>query len=88
MQAITSSIELEELLRKTGDLALIIAPNQCSVAPMGQRELMKKARALNLPLVSADIFQVPKLMSLFGINPQNLNLLIFKQGKLTQKYTV
>lgn len=36
----------------------------------------------------ADIFQVPRLISLFGIQPTLTSLLVFKKGQLVDKKEV
>lgn len=83
--SITSTLELNKLVSATARLALLVSANQCSLSPLGQRALMKEARDRNLPLYQADIFQVPKLISLYGLNPNQISLLIFEQGQLVAK---
>ena len=72
MKSVTSSIELEELLAEHQNLALLVSGNQCSLSSLGQ----------------ADIFQVPRLISLFGIQPTLTSLLVFKKGQLVDKKEV
>ena len=42
----------------------------------------------HLVLYQADIFQVPRLISLFGIQPTLASLLVFKKGQLVDKKEV
>lgn len=88
MTSITSSLELEELLAQQQDLALLVSGNQCSLSSLGQKELIDKAEREQLALYQADIFQVPRLISLFGIHPPLTSLLVFKKGQLVEKKEV
>lgn len=88
MTSITSSLELEELLTQHQDLALLVSGNQCSLSSLGQKELIDKAERERLALYQADIFQVPHLISLFGIQPSLTSLLVFKKGQLVEKKEV
>ena len=86
MKSVTSSIELEELLAEHQNLALLVSGNQCSLSSLGQKELIDTAEREHL--VFADIFQVPRLISLFGIQPTLTSLLVFKKGQLVDKKEV
>ena len=77
MKSVTSSIELEELLAEHQNLA-----------SLGQKELIDTAEREHLVLYQADIFQVPRLISLFGIQPTLTSLLVFKKGQLVDKKEV
>ena len=88
MKSITSSIELEELLAEHQNLALLVSGNQCSLSSLGQKELIDTAEREHLVLYQADIFQVPRLISLFGIQPTLTSLLVFKKGQLVDKKEV
>ena len=69
MKSVTSSIELEELLAEHQNLALLVSGNQCSLSSLGQKELIDTAEREHLVLYQADVFQVPRLISLFDIQP-------------------
>ena len=69
MKSVTSSIELEELLAEHQNLALLVSGNQCSLSSLGQKELIDTAEREHLVLYQADVFQVTRLISLFGIQP-------------------
>lgn len=55
---------------------------------LGQKELIDTAGREHLVLYQADIFQVPRLISLFGIQPTLTSLLVFKKGQLVDKKEV
>jgi len=55
---------------------------------LGQKELIDTAGREHLVLYQADIFQVPRLISLFGIKPTLTSLLVFKKGQLVDKKEV
>ena len=88
MKSVTSSIELEELLAEHQNLALLVSGNQCSLSSLGQKELIDMAEREHLVLYQADIFQVPRFISLFGIQPTLASLLVFKKGQLVDKKEV
>ncbi|MTB64547.1 hypothetical protein GGG87_06020 [Streptococcus sp. zg-86] len=85
IKTITSSLELDELLQEMGHLALLVSPNQCSIASVEQGVLLALAKEKGLPLYQADLFQVPRLMSLYALNPSMTSLLIFEKGHLVTK---
>ena len=88
MKSVTSSIELEELLAKHQNLALLVSGNQFSLSSLWQKELIDTAEREHLVLYQADIFLVPRLISLFGIHPTLTSLLVFKKGQLVDKKEV
>lgn len=88
VKSVTSSIELEELLAEHQNPALLVSGNQCSLSSLGQKELIDTAGQEHLVLYQADIFQVPRLISLFVIQPTLTSLLVFKKGQLVDKKEV
>ena len=88
MKWVTSSIELEDLLAEHQNLSLLVSENQCSLSFLGQKELKDTAELEPLMLYLADIFQVTRLISLFGIQPTLMSWLVFKKGKLVDKKEV
>ncbi|MGT2833611.1 hypothetical protein [Streptococcus halotolerans] len=88
IKTVTSSLELEDLLKTKGDLALIVSGNQCSIASLELGNLISRIQEDNLPIYQADIFQVPRLISLFDLEPTVSTFLQFRGGQVILKKEV
>ncbi|WP_237393155.1 hypothetical protein [Streptococcus equinus] len=85
IEKITSSIELEELLQDKKDICLITSSNQCSISSLKLSKSVVDAKNHSLALYQADVFQVPKLLSLYHLKPTETTILFFENGKLVSK---